>query len=213
MVSFVVSIECKAAWTLKRACFARAFARFPRFQLKCDIRQTVNIAEHAVSWPIYSGVPRNGVCHEIMSVILYPSERGYFLLRTTEEYFWGVAVCSLVEIYPRFKGIYCLRLQGRVSQISKHQASLSLLLAGTTSCSTLKMEAVCYSETLVDLYQTTLCNIPEVLSILGSVRTSGLTRNLWSCPADLSNLIFILWAVENASGWSRVSFGCTTVWL
>jgi hypothetical protein len=49
--------------------------------------------------------------------------------------FWNVALYSLVEIYRRFKGAYCLII--------------------------LMMEAVSTSEILADLYQTTRRNIPE----------------------------------------------------
>jgi hypothetical protein len=48
---------------------------------------------------------------------------------------WDVAPCSLVEAYRRFRGAFCLHYQGD--------------------------EAVSTSETSVNFYQTTRCNIPE----------------------------------------------------
>jgi hypothetical protein len=49
--------------------------------------------------------------------------------------FWDVAPCSLVEIDRRFTGAYCLHYEGD--------------------------EAVSTSETLINFYETTRCNIPE----------------------------------------------------
>jgi hypothetical protein len=52
---------------------------------------------------------------------------------------WDVAPCSLVEVYRRFRCVFCL-----------HQGD-----------DTLKMEAARTSETSVDFYQTIPLNIPE----------------------------------------------------
>jgi hypothetical protein len=57
--------------------------------------------------------------------------------------FWDVAPCSLVDIDRCFRGAYCLHYQG------------------VSSLTTLMMEAVSSSETLLNIYQTTWCNIPE----------------------------------------------------
>jgi hypothetical protein len=54
--------------------------------------------------------------------------------------FWDVAPCSLVEVYRRFRGAYCLHLQVVI---------------------TLMMEAASTFETSINFYQTTRCNIPE----------------------------------------------------
>jgi hypothetical protein len=51
---------------------------------------------------------------------------------------WDVAPCSLVDIYRRFRGVYCLHHQGD-----------------------LMMEAVITSETSIIFYETTRRNIPE----------------------------------------------------
>jgi hypothetical protein len=50
--------------------------------------------------------------------------------------FWDVAPCSIIKIYRRFRGDYCLHHQGM-------------------------MEAASASEKSVKLYQTTRCNIAE----------------------------------------------------
>jgi hypothetical protein len=55
--------------------------------------------------------------------------------------FWEVAPCSLVEIYWRFKGAYCLHHQGGESVM---------------------MEAASTSETSINFYRTTRRNIPKV---------------------------------------------------
>jgi hypothetical protein len=54
--------------------------------------------------------------------------------------FWFVAPCSLVEVYRRFRGAYCLH----------HECSIALM-----------MEAASTSEMSVNFYQTTRCNKPE----------------------------------------------------
>jgi hypothetical protein len=56
---------------------------------------------------------------------------------------WAVTSCSLIDVYRRFGGIYCLQLQGlRVSQANNQNASFCLF----DLLSSLKMEAVCSSE-------------------------------------------------------------------
>jgi hypothetical protein len=54
--------------------------------------------------------------------------------------FWVVALCSLVDIDQRVRGAYCLRHHGD---------------------GILMMEAVSCSETSVNIYHSTWCNIPE----------------------------------------------------
>jgi hypothetical protein len=53
-----------------------------------------------------------------------------------------VVPCSLVEVYQRFRGACCLHHQGN-------------------EYTTMMMEAVSTSETLVNFYQTTWRSIPE----------------------------------------------------
>jgi hypothetical protein len=57
--------------------------------------------------------------------------------------FWDVSLCSLVEVYQRFRGAYCLHHQGALIIIS-------LILEAASTC-----------EILVNFYQTTQQNIPE----------------------------------------------------
>jgi hypothetical protein len=77
---------------------------------------------------------------------------------------------SPVEVFWRFGGTCCLYFQClRVSKaIRKKQAASQAkhatseqLLASLAYSSTLKMEAVCSSETLVNFYQTSWCHNPE----------------------------------------------------
>jgi hypothetical protein len=56
---------------------------------------------------------------------------------------WDVAQCSVVEVYRRFRGAYCLHHQGDKWLIA------------------LMMEAVSTSETSINVYQTTRRNVPE----------------------------------------------------
>jgi hypothetical protein len=55
--------------------------------------------------------------------------------------FWVVALCSLVEVYQRFRGPCCLHHQGD---------RIALMMAAART-----------SETLVNFYQTTQCYNPE----------------------------------------------------
>jgi hypothetical protein len=56
--------------------------------------------------------------------------------------FWDMTSCSLVKVYRRFERTYCL-------------------FPFSAYCSTLKMEAICSAEILVNFHQTTLHHIPE----------------------------------------------------
>jgi hypothetical protein len=63
---------------------------------------------------------------------------------------WDVTPCSLLSCNRRFGGTYRLHLQGR-----------RLLVLAEIISSTLKMEAICSSETSVETQQTTRRHIPE----------------------------------------------------
>jgi hypothetical protein len=65
-------------------------------------------------------------------------------------------LCTLVEVYQSFKGMYCLHLQCQ-SDRSKQPTETACLGYSLT----LKMEVVQSSETSVNLYQATWCNIPK----------------------------------------------------
>jgi hypothetical protein len=74
--------------------------------------------------------------------------------------FWYLRPCSLIEFYRRFRGAYCLHLQGR--SVSHLQSSIRVMLSAylflfvcLIYCSTLKMEAVLSSEMSVTIYQIT----------------------------------------------------------
>jgi hypothetical protein len=81
--------------------------------------------------------------------------------------------------FRRFRGTYCLHLQGRRASQASHQEETSrkksslwrqcvrrsiscLLLVSVAYCLTLKMEAVRSSDTSVNFYRTTRRHIPEV---------------------------------------------------
>jgi hypothetical protein len=69
--------------------------------------------------------------------------------------------CSLVEVYRVFGDAYCLHLQSKRVKEAKARFShvarsvCFFLVACLTYSPTLKMEAVCFSETLVNFYQPT----------------------------------------------------------
>jgi hypothetical protein len=62
------------------------------------------------------------------------------LARKKMAVFWVVALCSLVYVYRRFKGSFCLHYQGLI---------------------TLMMKAASTSETSINFYQTIQQNNPE----------------------------------------------------
>jgi hypothetical protein len=78
--------------------------------------------------------------------------------------FWDIMPCSLLKVNRRFGRTYRLHLQGR--RIRQAREELCLPYAFTVlSCSayssTLKMEAICSSETSVGFQRTTWRYIPE----------------------------------------------------
>jgi hypothetical protein len=74
--------------------------------------------------------------------------------------FWNVTPCSLLSCNRRFGGTYRLHLQGRRNNFSKNQQASKWLIAEIISF-TLKMEAICSSETSVATQETTRRHIPE----------------------------------------------------
>jgi hypothetical protein len=70
--------------------------------------------------------------------------------------FWDVTPCSLLRCNRRFGGTYRLHIQGRRSKHTCLHAGLAEIFS-----STLKMEAICFSETSAASQQTTRRHIPE----------------------------------------------------
>jgi hypothetical protein len=77
--------------------------------------------------------------------------------------FWDITPRSPLIVNRRFGGTYCLHLQGRKNKPSKKPAChlLSHWFLAQLIFSTLKMEAICSSETSVDTQWTTRRYIPE----------------------------------------------------
>jgi hypothetical protein len=77
--------------------------------------------------------------------------------------FWDITPCSPLKVNRRFGGTYCLHLQGRrISRARRLCLSPAYTLVSCAAYSTtLKMDAICSSETSVDFQRTTRCYIPE----------------------------------------------------
>jgi hypothetical protein len=83
--------------------------------------------------------------------------------------FWGIMLCSPLKIDRRFGGTYRLFLQGRRISQRGNQNVVNVALLATCftllSClsysSTLKMEALCSSETSIEFQRTTWRYIRE----------------------------------------------------
>jgi hypothetical protein len=69
--------------------------------------------------------------------------------------FWDITPCSPLSVNRRFGGTYRLHLQQMLATSFHSGFFLKLYF------STLKMEAICSSETSVDTQRTTWCYIPE----------------------------------------------------
>jgi hypothetical protein len=117
--------------------------------------------------------------------------------------FWDVMLCSVVEVYWRVRGTYCLHNQGRrIWQANKQPPRLTLLPW------TLKMEAVCSSKTLVNFYQTTW-HQNTIFFIVTEVLTSNLTwmfiifryTMLWfSMPWPITYILLLAhWTLKTSS--------------
>jgi hypothetical protein len=68
--------------------------------------------------------------------------------------FWDMTPCSSLSFNQRFGGTYHLHIQGQGNKFC-------LLVFAELIPSTLKMEAVCFSETSVETQRTTVLHIPE----------------------------------------------------
>jgi hypothetical protein len=75
--------------------------------------------------------------------------------------FWDMMPCGLLSCNQRFGGTYRIHLQGRRNNFSKNQQASRWQVAAEIVSLTLKMDAVCSSETLVATQQTTRSHIPE----------------------------------------------------
>jgi hypothetical protein len=82
--------------------------------------------------------------------------------------FWDMTPCSPLSVNRRFRGTYRLHLQGRRNKFSKKPASkqnachlLSLWFHAEFISLSLKMKAICSSETSGDTQWTTRRHIPE----------------------------------------------------
>jgi hypothetical protein len=77
---------------------------------------------------------------------------------TMSSIFWDITPCSQLKVNRRFGGTYRLSLQSRRICQARNQESLPhvfTLVSCLAYSSTLKMEATCSSETLVDFQLTT----------------------------------------------------------
>jgi hypothetical protein len=78
--------------------------------------------------------------------------------------FWVVAPCSLVEVYQRFRGAFCLHHPGDhrpdVREERKELVRFQVLTAVVVIIA-LMMEAASTSETMVNFYRTTRRNTLE----------------------------------------------------
>jgi hypothetical protein len=79
--------------------------------------------------------------------------------------FWDMTPCSPLGFNRRFGGTYRLHLQGQRNRFSKpaskHVESRAFCWFAEPISSTLKMEAICSSETSVQTQRTTRRHIPE----------------------------------------------------
>jgi hypothetical protein len=93
----------------------------------------------------------------------YYAESEVLMTVTVKEYcHLGVILCSLVEVYRCFWGVYCLHLQSQSKQ-SKQDAGWQYqnFIGCLTNSLAMKMEAVCSPKMSLSFYQTAWCHIPE----------------------------------------------------
>jgi hypothetical protein len=97
--------------------------------------------------------------------------------------FWNITPCSPLSVNRRFGGTYRLHLQDRKSKLSKNACHLlSCWYLAQLIFLTLKMEAMCSSETSVDTQQTTWRHIPEAGTLqMCKCSAAGPKCPLFSC--------------------------------
>jgi hypothetical protein len=107
---------------------------------------------------------------------------------TKSTLFWDITPCILLKVIRRFGGTYRLYLQGRTisrarnQRESRWQAERASRLRCSAYSSTLKMEAICSSETSIDFQRTARRYIPEDSTL--RVRTSNPTLKGTSSLAE-----------------------------
>jgi hypothetical protein len=112
--------------------------------------------------------------------------------------FLDITPCSPLKVNRRFAGTYRLHLQGRGISRERNQHErrwqaepASTLISCSAYSSTLKMEAICSSETSVDFQQTTRRYFPKD-STLHLPHTSQCHVTFTVETASLSNRIIFL---------------------
>jgi hypothetical protein len=102
----------------------------------------------------FSWCPPISVLKFSVNTLIYIPEHSFHLKIII---FWDVTPCSLLSCKRRFGGTYRLHLQGRRNNFSRNQQVSRWKIIS----STLKMEAICSSETSVTNQETTRRHIPE----------------------------------------------------
>jgi hypothetical protein len=100
--------------------------------------------------------------------------------------FWDMTPCS--PLNRRFGRTYRLHLQGQIGSAKNQQASkachlLACWFFAEPISSTLKMEAICSSETSVETQRTTLSQILFISDLVSKVETR---MTPWSTVAELN---------------------------
>jgi hypothetical protein len=98
-----------------------------------------------------------------------PSQAGFsFIL-------WDITTCRPVKVSRRFGGTYRLHLQGQARNL--HEAGNNITLAYS---STLKMGAICFSETSIGFHRTNRRYVPEITAVRTSNRTTASLLETWT---------------------------------
>jgi hypothetical protein len=107
--------------------------------------------------------------------------------------FRDVSIRSLVKIYRRFGGTYCLHFHDRTVS---HATNSTVVAACLPYRSNVKMKAECFSETSVKLYQTIWRHIPLLCDTIDTIHpfnfcaSSSLFQtkliSLWISERDIS---------------------------
>jgi hypothetical protein len=153
--------------------------------MKCNINKYLFTLEYFVSKIAHAGLPKLltrifvSVCGSFSTLLIYIASNGMvidegciwndsggcgrgLIEKLKSIIFWDMTPCSPLHVSRRFGGTYRLHLQGRRNKFSKKPAChlLARWFAEPVS-STLKMEAICSSETSVETQRTTRRHIPE----------------------------------------------------